>query len=254
MDNVTKFLQRTDDWGDGCGNGSGYGFGDGCGNGWGCGSGNGFVDGWGYDFGDGSGDGAGNGFVDGSGDGFCYSSGCGFGYGSGDGAGNGFVDGSGDGWNLKSVNGVELHDIDGVPTGIYRSRGNVANGFILQGFSIKPCYIVRNGDVFAHGKTLKDAEEALREKVMKKMGEGEAIAKFVEHFKPKTLYKNSEFFEWHHYLTGSCRMGRENFCENNGVDLNGESTPEYFIALTEHSFGGGTIAKLKEYYSEEDVK
>ena len=39
-------------------------------------------------------------------------------------------------------------------------------------------------------------------------------------------------------------------CANNGVDLNAESTPEYFIALTEHSFGGGTIAKLKKYYTE----
>ena len=169
-------------------------------------------------------------------------------YGYGNGYGNG--DGNGDGNGLKSVNGVYLHDIDGVLTGIYCAHGNVAKGFILQGFAVKPCYIVRDGDVFAHGETLKDAEEALREKVMENMDEGEAITKFVEHFKPKTLYKNSEFFEWHHYLTGSCRMGRENFCANNGVDLNAESTPEYFIALTEHSFGGGTIEKLKRYYTE----
>ena len=248
MDNVTKFLQRTYDWGDGCGNGSGYGFGDGCGNGWGCGSSNGFVDGCGYDFGDGSGYGSGNGLVDC--DGCCDGSGNGSGYGSG----NGWGYCSGNGWKLKSVNGVELHDIDCVPTGIYRSHGNVAKGFVLQGFAVKPCYIVRDGDVFAHGETLKDAEEALREKVMESMDEDEAIAKFVEHFKPKTIYKNSEFFEWHHYLTGSCRMGREYFCANNGVDINAKSTPEYFIALTEHSFGGGTIEKLKKYYSEEDVK
>ena len=172
----------------------------------------------------------------------------GYGYGNGNGYGNGYGNSYGYGYGLKSVNGVYLHDIDDVPTGIYCAHGNVAKGFILQGFAVKPCYIVRDGDVFAHGETLKDAEEDLREKVMENMDEGEAITKFVEHFKPKTLYKNSEFFEWHHYLTGSCRMGRENFCENNGVDLNGESTPEYFIALTEHSFGGGTIAKLKKFY------
>ena len=224
MDNVTKFLQTSYGYGNGYGNGDGYG--------------NGYGNG--YDYGDDYGDGDGNGYGDGDGNGY------------GDGYGNGYGDGYGNG--LKSVNGVYLHYIDGVLTGIYCSHGNVAKGFILQGFAVKPCYIVRDGDVFAHGETLKDAEEALREKVMDNMDEDEAIAKFVEHFNPKTLYKNSEFFEWHHYLTGSCRMGRENFCANNGVELNGESTPEYFIALTEHSFGGGTIAKLKKYYSEEDVK
>ena len=228
MDNVTKFLQK------GSGYGSGYGSGDGDG------------DGYGYGYGSGYGSGFGFGFGYGDGYGYGYGSGFGFGFGYGDGYGSG--DGDGDG--LKSVNGVGLHNIDGVQTGIYRAHGNVAKGFVLQHFAVKPCYIVRDGDIFAHGETLKEAENALREKVMESMDEDEAIAKFVEHFKPKALYKNSEFFEWHHYLTGSCRMGRENFCANNGVDLNGESTPEYFIALTEHSFGGGTIAKLKEYYSE----
>lgn len=197
----------------------------------------------------------------------CFGLGSSFGFGYGYGIGFGFGDGIGGGdgrggigygnivtVGLKSVNGVELHNIDGVPTGIYRSRGNVAKGFILQRFAVKPCYIVRDGDVFAHGDTLKDAEEALREKVMESMDEGKAIAKFVEHFKPHTLHKNSEYFEWHHYLTGSCRMGRENFCANNGVDLNAESTPEYFIAITEHSFGSETIAKLKKYYAEGYVK
>ena len=244
MDNVTKFLKTSCGEGYGNGNGNGYGNGycEGYGNGYGYGNGNGY--GYGY------GEGCGEGYGDGNGNGYGYGYGEGCGEGNGDGNGNGCGEGCGEGYGLKSVNGVELNDIDGVPTGIYRSHGNVAKGFILQGFAVKPCYIVRDGDVFAHGKTLKDAEEALRSKVMESMDEDEAISKFVEHFKPKTLYKNSEFFEWHHYLTGSCRMGRENFCENNGVDLNGESTPEYFIALTEHSFGGGTIAKLKRYYTE----
>lgn len=204
-------------------------------------------------FKNGSGGGSGGGYGDGRGSGFgmtliydfaSYDNGTGFGHGTGN-----FVE-YGNCCGLKSVNGVDLHMVDGIPTGIYRARGNVAKGFVLQGFAAKPCYIAREGDLFAHGDTLIEAENALREKVFESVDEDEAIAKFVKHFKPQTLYKNSEFFEWHHYLTGSCRMGRENFCANNGVDLNGESTPEYFIALTEHSFGGGTIAKLKEYYSE----
>ena len=171
-----------------------------------------------------------------------YGSGYGYGYGDGDGDGNGC-------W-IKSVNGHEIFIIDGVPTAIYTCRGNVAKGFVLNYFSPVPCYIVKNGDIFAHGRTIKEAEEALREKLLESMDEDEAIERFREHFKSGVKYKNSEYFEWHHYLTGSCRMGRENFCRNNNVDMDGESTPEYFITLTEHSFGAETIKKLKQFYKE----
>ena len=245
MENVTKFLQTSSDF-----IGSGYGHGVGCWFGYAIGFGNGY----GYDgeieYGYGRGYGCCADFV--------WGSGGGTGSGLGLATGHGDYGGTGNGYgmsyhykNVKAVNGYILYSIDGMPTGIYRARGNIAQGFILDIFSQKPCYIVKDGDIFAHGQTLKGAEHALREKVMESMRGDKAIVKFVEHFKPRTLYKNSEFFEWHHYLTGSCRMGRENFCENNGVDLNAESTPEYFIALTEHSFGGGTIAILKKYYQQQ---
>lgn len=217
MDNVTDFekLIGVNVNGHGYGHGYGYGNGDGYGNG----------NGYGY------------GYVNGGGNGY------------GDGYGNGGGYGNGDG--LKSVNGYVLYNIDGVPTGIYRARGNVAKGFVLERFAIKSCYIVKDGDTFAHGSTIKEAEDALREKIMEDMDEDEAIEKFVEHFKPETLYRNREFFEWHHYLTGSCRMGRENFCSNHGVDMDGESTPEYFIELTKNAFGGDTIRKLEKHYQKQ---
>ena len=250
MDNVTKFIERPelirDGFGfngecHGCGDGSGSGDGDGMGAGignCGYGSGNGNLFGFGYGMGAGIGN-CGDGDGDGMGaglcllDGECYGGGC----------------GNGDG--LKSVNGYDLYEIDWIPTGIYRARGNVAKGFFLLNFAPVDCYIVKDGDTYAHGKTLREAEAALREKIMESMGEDEAIEKFVERFKPNTLYKNREYFEWHHHLTGSCRMGRENFCANHGVDMEGESTPEYFIELTKDAYGGKTIRKLEIHYQKQ---
>ena len=232
MDNVTNFVTLV----------GGYGYGDGYGDT------NGDGYGYGYGYGDDYGNGYGSGNGDGCGDGFCNGYGSGYGDGYGSACGNGNGKGYRYGGGLRSVNGYVLYDIDGVPTGIYRARGNVAKGFVLERFSIKPCYIVKDGDIFAHGSTIKEAEDALHEKIMENMDEGEAIEKFVEHFKPKTLYRNSEFFEWHHYLTGSCRMGRENFCANHGVDMDGQSTPEYFIELTKNDYGGDTIRKLEKHY------
>lgn len=234
MENVTKFFERTELAGDGLGGFFGDGRGNGNGNGNGYGNCYGNSNGYGNGNGDGNGNGNGNGNGDGGGDGNGY---CG-GY---------CVGGNG----LKSANGYALFEIDGIPTGIYKARGNVAKGFILLHFAPVDSYIVKDGDTYAHGQTLREAEDALREKIMESMGEDEAIEKFVERFKPNTLYKNREFFEWHHYLTGSCRMGRENFCANHGVDLDGESTPEYFIELTKDAYGGETIRKLEKHYTKQ---
>jgi len=44
-------------------------------------------------------------------------------------------------------------------------------------------------------------------------------------------YKGSVFFDWHHYLTGSCLMGRESFVKNHGINLDDEFTVDEFIKL-----------------------
>ena len=73
--------------------------------------------------------------------------------------------------------------------------------------------------------------------------------KFLKEFKIGVKYPNKKFFEWHHILTGSCLFGRQQFCENRGIDLDGEMTVERFIKLTQNDYGGEVIRKLKESYS-----
>lgn len=222
----------------GDGSGSSYGYGDGYG--YGYGSGSGFCDG----SGDGSGSGDGFGFCDGS----CFGSGDGSGFGSVDGSGSG--DGSGFGDGVKEVNGDTVYIVDDVPTIIKSVRDNIAQGFILQrDLTLKPCYIVKEQNMFAHGDTLHDAFTALQEKLYDDSTEEERIEAFRKKFPEyDTLYPNRDLFAYHHVLTGSCRMGRESFCKDKGIDLDGSTTVREFVELTKDSYGGDVICKLPEVY------
>ena len=235
-------------YGDGDGDGSGSGYGSGYG--YGDGSGDGYGYGYGYGSGSGSGYGYGYGSGSGSGDGYGY----GYGSGSGDGYGYGYGSGSGDGYGdgIKSVNGETVWMVDCVQTLIDKVRGNVAKGRILMGdLTTKPCYIVKGNNLFAHGDTLREAMSALTDKMFEDMPEEERIEAFVKEHEGNTPYPNTDLFEWHHNLTGSCLAGRNAFVQNHGLSLEGSTTVEDFIKLTENDYGGRTIRKLKVHYGME---
>lgn len=219
----------------GCGDGSGYGYGGGYG--YGDGDGDGYRDGFGYGFG---------GYL-GSGDGHSNGSGDGSGFSEGDGS----EDGSGEGgdmnvMNIKTFNGHIIDYIDGVPTIITNIHNDVASGFII-GFDMTliPCYVAKAGDFFAHGKTLKDAVKDAEAKEMGEMPIEERIEKFIEVFGSlDSEHTGKEFYDWHHILTGSCRMGRDKFCEENGIDLTKKYSVRYFLNITKNSYGGDIIKQI----------
>ncbi len=216
--------------------GYGYGYGDGSGYGDGYGSG----DGYGYGYGDGSG--SGYGYGSGSGYGSGDGSGSGYGYGSGSGYGSG--DGYGDG--IKSFNGAPVYRIDGVNTMIRAVRGNTAHGAILNDdLTLTPCYIVKQDNIFAHGETLREAMEALRDKLFEDMPEDERIDAFLRETDREKTYPTQYFYDWHHRLTGSCDMGRKQFARDHGVDLeHGMMTLTEFLELTKDAYGGDVIRKV----------
>ena len=200
----------------------------------------------------GSGDDSGSGSGDDSGSGYGYGSGDDSGSGSGDDSGSGYGYGYGDdsGDGVKEVNGDTVYIVDYVPTIIKSVRDNIAQGFILQrDLTLKPCYIVKEQNMFAHGDTLHDAFTALQEKLYDNSTEEERIEAFRKKFPEyDTLYPNRDLFTYHHVLTGSCRMGRESFCKDKGIDLDGSATVREFVELTKDSYGGDVICKLPEVY------
>ena len=214
-------VRYSDGYGSESGYGEGYGYGDGYGSGYGYGDGSGYGDG----DGDGSGDGGGSGY------------------------------GSGDGSGVRSFNGETVHKIDGVQTLVRKVRGNIAKGAILNAnLILTPCFIVKQDSCFAHGRTLREAMAALREKLFEDMSEEDRIKAFMrEHPEPEDRkYKAKDLYDWHHMLTGSCKMGRMQFARDHGIDLEkDELTVEEFIKLTENAYGGDVILRLKAKYKED---
>ncbi len=202
-------------------------------------------DGSGSGSGSGSGNGNGSGF--GNGDGFGDGYGSGFGDGFGNGYGSGFGDGFGNGYGIKSFCGKEVYLIDDMQTIIESVRGNIAKGYILQSdLTLTPCHVVKENGKFAHGNTLREAFEALQEKLYDDSTEEQRLQKFREHFPDFSKeYPAKELFVWHHVLTGSCKAGRESFCRDNGINIDKDTfTIHEFISLTKNSYGGKTIKKL----------
>lgn len=217
----------------GSGYGNGFGYGDGSGYGYnlgsGLGCGVGYGDGYGYD--DGSGDGYGISA------GYGFSSGCGF--------------GTGTSTSLKSYEGKAVYLVDGVSVIIEHTKGAFAKGFILNSdLTLTPCYIAKGHGYFAHGKSLKEARRDLMGKIFKDMNSEEVINTFLKEFKKEVKYSGTEFFEWHHYLTGSCLMGRETFVKNRSLDLDAMYTVDEFIAICENDYGGEIIRQLKRRWQE----
>ena len=200
-------------------------------------NGSGYRDGYGYGYGGylGSGDGHSNGSGDGSG--------VSEGYGSIDGSGEG---GGADIYTIKTFKGHIVDYIDCVPTIITNIHNNVAIGFII-GFDMTliPCYVAKAGNSFAHGKTLKDAVKDAEAKEMGEMPIEERIEKFIEVFgSMDSEHMGEEFYDWHHILTGSCRMGRDKFCKENGIDLTKKYSVRYFLNITKNSYGGDIIKRI----------
>lgn len=224
----------------------------------GCGLGDGYGDGCGYGCDDG------RGFGTGSGGGGSYDYGNGFGYSNGSGDGSGFSegygskDGSGEGGyvsiiDIKTFNEHIVDYIDGVPTIITHIHNDVASGFII-GFDMTliPCYVAKAGNYFAHGKTLKDALKDAEAKEMYNMPIEERIEKFIEVFGSlDSEHTGKEFYDWHHILTGSCRMGRDKFCEENGINLTKKYSVRYFLNITKNSYGGDVIKQISKELTKE---
>lgn len=171
-------------------------------------------------------------------------------YGDGTGDGSGYGSGDGSGENVKEVNGDTVYIVDDVPTIIKTVRANIAQGFILQrDLTLKPCYLVKEQNMFAHGDTLHDAFTALQEKLYDDSTEEERIEAFRKKFPEyDTPYPNRDLFAYHHVLTGSCRMGRESFCKDKGIDLNDTTTVREFVNMTKDSYGSYIISKLPVAY------
>lgn len=207
------------------------------------GKGNGYGYGYGYGYGNGYGNGNGYGYGDGKGNG----NGSGNGYGYDDGKVNGYGYGNGNGEGIKAINGHDIYFVDEIPTIFTNVHENYAKGFIVENnVCLRHCFIIKSANgLFAHGKTLREAQVALEGKLFEELSVAERINEFVKRFELSKKYPAIDFFNWHNRLTGSCEIGRKTFAKNHNIDIQNDLfTVEEFIDLTENSYGGSIIRQL----------
>lgn len=215
---------------------------------YGYGSGSGYTDGFNNGCGNGSGTIAG-GTRNGSfgaghraGDGFGAGFACGQGYGSGDGSGHSY------GGGIKTFRGSQVCLIDGIMTIIYSIKGDLARGAILRDdLTLKPCWIAKRGNFFAHGDTTHSAFAAAEAKYRQRLPIEDRIKAFVAaHPDPDAAY--GDLFEWHNTLTGSCEFGRREWCKRNGLRPEDSLTLKDFFRMTKNEYGGDVIKRTEKMY------
>ena len=168
-------------------------------------------------------------------------------HGYGDGSGSGDGDGSGSG-SWKAINGKRIYYIDDLPTVIESVHVNHARGFIVgKDLTLRPCFIARHGNFWAHGDTLHDAVRDAMEKWSENRPLEERLADFVKvHPDLDTPY--DDLFKWHHILTGSCEAGRKEWCRIHGYQPTDAITVRTFIEQTRNDYGRDAIAELAKLY------
>ena len=166
------------------------------------------------------------------------------------GSGYGYGDGYGSG--IRTLNGQPVYWVDGVKTLIDVRHDAYALGRILKSdLTTEKRYVAKQNGKFAHGKTLREARDALLAKLFGGMPEDERIEKFMEAHGLNERYPNRDFFDWHHRLTGSCLQGRTAFAQDHGIDLDAEMTTNEFLEMTKGSYGGDIIKRTIKAYEEE---
>ena len=146
---------------------------------------------------------------------------------------------------------MTVYIVDGIQTIITNIKGALAKGFIVQNdLTLEPCFVIKGQGYLAHGETVKAARQALQDKIFENMDTDEAIDKFLETFERDKEYPVKLFYEWHHYLTGSCEMGRKTFMRDRNLTFEDKIDVDEFIALCKDSYGGEVIKELEERWSE----
>ena len=78
--------------------------------------------------------------------------------------------------------------------------------------TLKPCYVAKGHNKFAHGYTVREAVQDLQEKIFEDMDVEEAIRLFLEAFPDAgRKYPARDFYIWHNRLTGCVREPRLKF-------------------------------------------
>ena len=155
-----------------------------------------------------------------------------------------FLTGYGDGYGNGNGN-FELehpnYKIDGLWCRFLHIHGDYAKVIMLDMYDFNNCkiaYIAKDDDMFAHGKTPKDARKSLLYKLSDR-----DISPYKD-WKLTDIKTKKELIKAYRAITGACEFGTRQFCES--MKLPNKATVEKAIKLTAGQYGNETFAKFFE--------
>lgn len=168
-----------------------------------------------------------------------YGRGRGSGYGSGDGSGHASGSGHACGYRIKGY-----FAIDNILCKLLNQK---RGSYKVETFpQRKICYLADYQGEIAHGDTLREAQEEAKRKYFSGLTFEENKKRFLQEFEKKQKLSGKDLYEWHGILTGSCKFGRDRFCEQHNIDLRKKYTLREFVEIVKDDFGGDKIKQLLE--------
>lgn len=152
-------------------------------------------------------------------------------------------------FGIKSYNGRSIYYIEGRRVMFDQIHGNFAKCTILRiDLTTYESWLVKDFGFIAFGKTIKDAYNNARLKSWQTIPIEDRIQQFVDTHPLDKVFSNKELFEWHDILTGSCMVGKYQFCRKNKIDLNKQTSVKEFLLLVKNEYKSDIIQQIINSY------
>lgn len=111
--------------------------------------------------------------------------------------------------NIYSVTGKPAISVDGILSHIIKQKGNLYH--VINYGENEKSYLVVDGLVWSHGKSLKDAKESLKYKLVNR------DTTFCRHWKPDEKIRTNLMIRAYRAITGACESQTRAFCESHNL-------------------------------------
>lgn len=117
----------------------------------------------------------------------------------------------------------------------------------------EPYYIVKEGDIVAHGRTERAALLSLKKKKFSETSEEQRIAEFISKYQKNESKTVDEWAVVYQTLTGACDRGVRAFIRSRGLKRYDKYTTFEFLDIVDGAYGGDIVSKVKHAYEEKEV-
>jgi len=135
------------------------------------------------------------------------------------------------------LNGEPYITVDNILSKVINKKGNVYK--VINYGENKESFIIKDGDIYSHGKTIKEARDSLIYKIINK------DTSVYNNFTLKTKVTKEEAIKMYRSITGACESGTRYFVEQNRDKLKDKFSIKEIIALTKYQFGN---TEFKEFF------